>query len=46
MRGGASDDDLRVAIQAVWAARVDRYSELRSSDTAGLKKIEMSFIGG
>ena len=46
MRGGASDDDLRVAIEAVWAAREDRYSELRSSDTAGLKKIEMSFIGG
>ena len=46
LRGGASDDDLRGAIAAVWAARTDRYSELRSADTAGLKKIEMSFIGG
>jgi cyclic pyranopterin phosphate synthase len=46
LRKGASDDDLRVAIEAVWAAREDRYSELRSADTAGLKKIEMSFIGG
>ena len=46
VRGGASDDDIRVAIEAVWATRTDRYSELRSSDTAGLKKIEMSFIGG
>jgi GTP 3',8-cyclase len=46
LRAGASDDDVRVAILAVWAAREDRYSELRSSDTAGLKKIEMSFIGG
>jgi len=46
VRSGATDDDLRVAIQAVWAAREDRYSELRSADTHGLKKIEMSFIGG
>jgi cyclic pyranopterin phosphate synthase len=46
LRAGASDDDLRVAILAVWAARDDRYSELRSADTKGLKKIEMSFIGG
>jgi cyclic pyranopterin phosphate synthase len=46
VRSDASDDDIRVAILSVWAAREDRYSELRSSDTAGLKKIEMSFIGG
>jgi cyclic pyranopterin phosphate synthase len=46
VRGGASDEDIRVAILAVWAAREDRYSELRSADTNGLKKIEMSFIGG
>jgi cyclic pyranopterin phosphate synthase len=45
-RGGASDEDIRAAILAVWAAREDRYSELRSADTNGLKKIEMSFIGG
>jgi cyclic pyranopterin phosphate synthase len=46
VRNGSTDDDIRAAILAVWAAREDRYSELRSSDTAGLKKIEMSFIGG
>jgi cyclic pyranopterin phosphate synthase len=46
VRGGASDEDIRTAILAVWAAREDRYSELRSADTKGLKKIEMSFIGG
>jgi cyclic pyranopterin phosphate synthase len=46
LREGATDDDLRVAILAVWAERDDRYSELRSADTKGLKKIEMSFIGG
>jgi len=46
LRAGATDDDLRVAILAIWAERDDRYSELRSADTQGLKKIEMSFIGG
>ena len=46
LRGGATDDDIRSAILAVWSAREDRYSELRSADTTGLKKIEMSFIGG
>jgi cyclic pyranopterin phosphate synthase len=46
LRGGKSDDEIRAALEAVWAAREDRYSELRSADTAGLKKIEMSFIGG
>ncbi len=46
LRAGASDDDIRTAVVSVWAAREDRYSELRSSATAGLKKIEMSFIGG
>ena len=46
LRGGASDDALRDTIDAVWRARADRYSELRSTETAGLHKIEMSFIGG
>ncbi len=46
LRGGATDADLRDTIAAAWNARTDRYSEARSNDTAGLKKIEMSFIGG
>ena len=46
LRGGKTDEDIRAAVLAVWAAREDRYSELRSADTNGLKKIEMSFIGG
>jgi cyclic pyranopterin phosphate synthase len=46
LRGGASDDEIRDAIASVWIARSDRYSELRSRNTAGLKKVEMSFIGG
>ncbi|GAC1457930.1 MAG: GTP 3',8-cyclase MoaA [Candidatus Limnocylindrales bacterium] len=46
LRGGATDEVLREAIDAVWHARADRYSELRTAETAGLHKIEMSFIGG
>ncbi len=46
VRSGAGDDALRDAIAAVWAARTDRYSELRSSETVELHKIEMSYIGG
>jgi len=46
LRAGATDAQLAAAISEVWAARTDRYSELRSSETAGLHKIEMSYIGG
>ena len=46
VRGDATDEEIAKAIAAVWTERTDRYSELRSGDTAGLQKIEMSFIGG
>jgi GTP 3',8-cyclase len=46
LRSGATDDALREDIRRVWTARTDRYSELRSSRTSGLRKIEMSYIGG
>jgi len=46
LRGGATDDEITNAIAAVWTERTDRYSDLRSEETAGLQKIEMSFIGG
>jgi GTP 3',8-cyclase len=46
VRGGASDDEIGEAIASLWRVRDDRYSELRSSETAGLEKIEMSYIGG
>jgi cyclic pyranopterin phosphate synthase len=46
LRTGASDTDLQTAIAAVWQARTDRYSELRSSNTKDLPKVEMSYIGG
>jgi cyclic pyranopterin phosphate synthase len=46
LRGGASDDELAEAVRGVWERRSDRYSELRSTATDGLEKVEMSYIGG
>jgi cyclic pyranopterin phosphate synthase len=46
LREGASDEALRDAIAAVWRAREDRYSEIRTAETAKLRKVEMSYIGG
>jgi GTP 3',8-cyclase len=46
LRGGASDAQIRDEIAAVWQRREDRYSELRSAETAGQRKVEMSYIGG
>jgi cyclic pyranopterin phosphate synthase len=46
LRAGASDAELAQIISAVWRARGDRYSELRSSATRGRPKTEMSLLGG
>jgi cyclic pyranopterin phosphate synthase len=46
VRSDATDAQIADSISAIWTARDDRYSELRSEETVGLKKIEMSFIGG
>jgi cyclic pyranopterin phosphate synthase len=46
LRGGASDEALADAIDALWRRRADRYSELRSAATVSLPKVEMSYIGG
>ena len=46
VRAGASDDDLADAVGALWRRRDDRYSELRTGETASAAKVEMSFIGG
>ena len=46
IRDGATDEDLAGFIAGVWERRDDRYSEVRSSRTVGLPKIEMSYIGG
>jgi cyclic pyranopterin phosphate synthase len=46
LRSGATDEQIRNEIAAVWQRRADRYSEIRTSETASLKKVEMSYIGG
>jgi len=46
MRGGATDETLADTVRGLWERRTDRYSEVRSSETANLPKVEMSFIGG
>ncbi|KIY21029.1 MULTISPECIES: GTP 3',8-cyclase MoaA [Mesobacillus] len=48
MRAGATDDELRERVTAIWNHRTDRYSDERTAETAGKrkKKIEMSYIGG
>ncbi len=46
LRGGASDADIARSLADLWALRTDRYSEIRSSETVGLPKVEMSYIGG
>jgi len=46
VRGGSTDEGLGNAIAAIWRQRTDRYSEVRTSNTARLHKVEMSYIGG
>ena len=46
LRDGAADAAIASFIEGLWSARTDRYSEIRSEQTAPLKKIEMSYIGG
>jgi cyclic pyranopterin phosphate synthase len=46
LRRGASDEEIGAVIDGTWRARDDRYSEIRSEETAGMKKVEMSHIGG
>jgi len=46
LRLGASDEELAGTLRGIWGRRTDRYSELRTDETAALPKIEMSYIGG
>jgi GTP 3',8-cyclase len=46
LRGNATDSDISAAISGIWTSRADRYSEIRTANTAKLRKIEMSYIGG
>ena len=46
LRGGADDERIDRVLAGIWTARSDRYSEIRGAATAGLERIEMSYIGG
>jgi cyclic pyranopterin phosphate synthase len=46
LRLGASDEELVETLRGIWTRRTDRYSELRTAETASLPKVEMSYIGG
>jgi GTP 3',8-cyclase len=46
VRNGATDAEIRNEIAAVWRGRADRYSEMRTEETAQHRKVEMSYIGG
>ena len=46
LRGDVGDDVIRDSLAAIWQIRADRYSEIRTSETAKARKVEMSFIGG
>ena len=46
LRANPSDEPLDEAVHRLWTSRTDRYSEIRSSRTVQLTKVEMSYIGG
>jgi GTP 3',8-cyclase len=46
VRSGAPDQEVAAAVASLWRVRDDRYSEIRSSETTGLDRVEMSYIGG
>lgn len=47
LRSGASDAEIKAELTGIWRRRGDRYSELRTDETAELKpKAEMSRLGG
>jgi cyclic pyranopterin phosphate synthase len=46
LRSGATDEEVTAFLASVWRVRDDRYSEIRTSETARQPKVEMSHIGG
>src|SRR4029079_4564752 len=46
IRGGATDEEIAETILTVWRRRDDRYSEIRSAETAGTAQVERSSMGG
>src|SRR5205823_3079036 len=46
LRRGATDEQLRQLVSGVWIGRADRYSELRTAETADATRVEMFAMGG
>jgi len=46
VRSEATDEEINAHLAEIWKVREDRYSEVRSSETSSLPKVEMSYIGG
>jgi len=46
LRDESSDDHIAALLAGLWQVRTDRYSEIRTAETAKLRKVEMSYIGG
>lgn len=46
LRSGVDDVAIAQLLREIWGNREDRYSELRASNTEGLERVEMSYIGG
>ena len=46
LRAGASDAEIGGRVAAIWGIRTDQYSEIRTAETAKMRKVEMSYIGG
>ena len=46
LRDRSSDDDIAALLAGLWQVRTDRYSEIRTAETAKSRKVEMSYIGG
>ena len=46
LRSGTPDEEISQVVASIWGTRMDRYSEIRASETSALPKVEMSYIGG
>ncbi len=46
LRDESTDDEIAALLAGLWQVRTDRYSEIRTAETAKLRKVEMSYIGG
>ena len=46
LRDGRSDEEISETVRDIWSGRSDRYSEIRTSETASWPKVEMSHVGG